>query len=117
MIGRRKKEFIMLKAYINYPNPHVTVHYDPECGNIQAQHKPKQRYIRINLETISEELKSFHDQKYTFAATQERNDMWLEIEFHNHAFELAVLEYICGMLGQHYKPLQGLKPETHCEMS
>ena len=104
----------MLKAYINYPNSRATAHFDPNCGAIQAQQKANQRYCRINIEAISEELKNFHDKKYPFASFQERNDMWLEIEFNNRAFELAVLEYVCNLLGFHYTPFERLKPEIHC---
>ena len=32
----------MLKAYINYPNPHVTIHANAECSRIQQQHKQEQ---------------------------------------------------------------------------
>jgi hypothetical protein len=104
----------MLKAYINYPNPHITVHIDPNCAHIQAHHKPNQRYCRINLVTISTELQNFQNKKYTFAANPEHNDIWIEIDFQNQAFELAVLEYVCLLLGKHYKPLAGLKPARHC---
>ena len=104
----------MIKAYINYPNPHITAHYDPDCGSIQSQHKPNQRYCRINLETISTELQNFRDRKYAFAAFTERNDMWLEIDFQDHAFETDVLEFICRLLGKYYQPFADLKPSTHC---
>ena len=104
----------MIKAYINYPKPHVTVHHDPNCGTIQVQHKPNQRYLRLNIETISEELLNFRDKKYPFAATRERNDMWLEIDFHDKVFEMAVLVYICRLLGMYYSPFESMKPGIHC---
>jgi ATP-dependent exoDNAse (exonuclease V) beta subunit len=104
----------MLKAYINYPNPHVTAHYDPNCANVQAQRKTNQRYCRINPATITTELANFRTQKYTFASYAEKNDMWLEINFQDQDFELAVLEHVCRMLGRHYRPLAGLKPSRHC---
>jgi hypothetical protein len=34
-----RMEIKMLKAYINYPNPHVTIHANAECSRIQQQHK------------------------------------------------------------------------------
>jgi hypothetical protein len=104
----------MIKAYINYPNPHITAHFDLNCGNIKAQHKTNQRNIRINIITITQELQNFRDKKYTFAANPEHNDMWLEIDFHNREFELAVLNYVCHLIGRHYRPLAGIRPNIHC---
>lgn len=104
----------MIKAYINYPNPHITAHCDPHCGNIQAQHKPEQRYVRVNIITVSDELQHFLKIDYKFAAYPERNDMWLEIDFNDRDFELAVLEHICRLLGDHYSPIKGMKPSIHC---
>jgi hypothetical protein len=104
----------MIKAYINYPNTHITAHYDPSCGNIQAQRKSEQRYIRIHISTISRELQNFQKNKYPLGSSQEVNDMWLEIDFQDYLFEMNVLEFICRLLGNHYKPFVGLKPTTHC---
>ncbi|MEW5869054.1 MAG: hypothetical protein AB1894_07245 [Chloroflexota bacterium] len=104
----------MIQVYINYPVPHVTVHGDPGCGSIQAQHKPGQRYCRINVATIATELQNFRDKQYVFAANPERNDMWLEVDFHNREFEMAVVEYVCHLLGTHYGPFVGVKPKMYC---
>ena len=106
----------MIKAYINYPNPHVTAHLDPNCGNIQSQRKNNQRYCIINSNTISGELKNFRNKKYLFG-TFPYNDMWLELDFNDQVFELAILEYICRLLGEHYSPFDGIKPKTHCYCS
>lgn len=104
----------MIKAYINYPNPHVTVHGDSACGSIQSQNKPDQRLCRINVKTISDELRKFQNNEYRFGATPSNNDMWLEIDFDDKAFEMAVIEHICSLLGKHYSPFARVKPEPHC---
>ena len=44
----------MLKAYINYPDPHVTAHFNLSCGNIQSQNKPNQRYQIMILITYQQ---------------------------------------------------------------
>ena len=103
----------MLKAYINYPNPHVTAHFDLGCGNIQSQNKPNQRYQIIDIDNLSTELKSFKNKQHRFG-THPHNDMWLEINFHDRDFELAVLEYICGLLEKNYGRFNDLKPNVHC---
>ena len=104
----------MIKAYVNYPNPKISMHTDLGCGNIQMQKKIGQRYIKINAETISTELRSFRDHEYHFAANPELNDMWLEIDFKDCEFEKAVAGYICALLGSHYAPFNRIKPENHC---
>ena len=103
----------MLKAYINYPDPHVTVHFNPNCGNIQSQNKVNQRYHKINIETLSTELKKFKTKEHRFGA-HPYNDMWVEIDFQDQEFELAVLEYICVLLEKNYGRFKNLKPGIHC---
>lgn len=103
----------MLKAYINYPEPHVTAHFDLGCGKIQSQNKEDQRYLRIKIDTLSAELNKFKNKEYRFG-TFPYNDMWLEIDFQNHTFELAVLEYINFLLGKKYNPFKNVKPTVHC---
>ena len=105
----------MIKAYINYPQPHVTIHHNLYCGNIQSQQKPNQRYIKINSSSLDGELKNFRVKKYRFASNPDYNDMWLEIDFHNTDFEQKVLQDICQIIGNYYRPLKGIKPITHCE--
>ncbi len=104
----------MLKVYVNYPNPKVSVHHDPLCGAIQKMGKPDQRLVRIAPETISAELGRFSRKEYTFAANPAGNDMWLEIDFGDAAFEAAVLSYIHRLIGGHYSPLARVEIENHC---
>jgi hypothetical protein len=104
----------MIKAYVNYPNPKVTLHTDSSCSNIQMQNKADQRYIKINAETISKELMNFQNKKYRFAADPEFNDMWLEIDFGSYEFEEAVANYIRLLLGERYSPFARIKLDNHC---
>jgi hypothetical protein len=104
----------MLTAYINYPNPHITAHFNPNCGNIRSHRKTNQRYIRLNTATISAELSKFQTKAYRFAADQQHNDIWLEIDFQDRDFELSVLDYIGKCLGKYYKPFQNIQPKVHC---
>lgn len=76
-----------------------------EC---QAHKKSKQRVIYINIENISDVLKSFHNHKYRFGSVQELNDMWLEIDFGDNSFEIAIAEYILFLLGKQYKPFRDI---------
>lgn len=104
----------MIRAYINYPVPHVTTHSDAVCSFIQSQHKANQRLIKININTLTKELRKFVEKEYRFAATPEFNDMWLDIDFNDEKFEIAVIEFIAKLLGKRYKPFASIEPNKHC---
>jgi hypothetical protein len=50
----------MLKAYVNYPNPKVSIHQKDSCPEIQKMKKPGQRLVRIDATSISAELQRFN---------------------------------------------------------
>ncbi len=104
----------MLKAYVNYPNPHLTIHADPKCAAVQQQHKKDQRVVRIQTSNLSEELGKFGGKKYSFGAQAETNDMWLYVDLADPAFEKAVVEHIRKLLASHYTPLGRAKIDVHC---
>jgi hypothetical protein len=104
----------MLTAYLNYPNPHVTIHTDNGCATIQQQHKQNQRVIRLNQKTLSAELERFENKYYRFGADQETNDMWLYVDFLNPTFERAIVEYVRSLLGVHYSPFSRVTINEHC---
>ena len=58
----------MLFAYFNYPNPHVTIHHDPDCGLIRTHDRPQQRTFRINAGTISSILEKFNNKEVRYVA-------------------------------------------------
>lgn len=104
----------MLAAYINYPNPHITIHSNAGCATIQQQHKQGQRLIRLNVKTLCEELERFAEKHYRFGAEQGTNDMWLYVEFLDSAFERAVVEYVRKLLTTHYSPFGRITVSEHC---
>jgi len=104
----------MLKAYINYPNPHITLHGGGGCGSVQQQRKSGQRVVRLDVGSLSTELNRFVKKEYRFGADPETNDMWLELNFGDSAFEKAVVEYVRTLLSQHYTPFARIKVDQHC---
>ena len=104
----------MIKAYINYPQPHVTLHYDPGCGSIQSHRKLEQRRLRIDIANLSTRLQEFERRDYRFTATPEGNDMWLEVDFQDADFELAVIHHLCQLLAPHYTPIAAIPQNRHC---
>jgi len=104
----------MLKAYINYPNPHITVHSNVECRRIQQQQKQNQRLIRIDATTLAEELRRFETKYYQFGAHRDVNDMWCEIDFKDTSYEKKVIDNICELLARHYSPFRRVEIDNHC---
>lgn len=104
----------MLRAYINYPNPHVTIHENTHCASVQQQRKRGQRVVRLDIGSLSRELNHFVAKDYQFGAQSETNDMWLELNFGNNTFEKALVEYVRTLLAQHYKPFARAKVDGHC---
>ena len=104
----------MLKAYVNYPNPHVTIHRNSACSSIQQQRKTGQRLVRLDLSTLSSELKNFEQKQYTFGAEAATNDLWLDVDLGDTGFERAVVEYVKKLLAAHYTPFGRVTVDTHC---
>jgi hypothetical protein len=104
----------MIKAYINYPNPHITVHSDPDCPRIKQHHKKDQRVVHLDVTTMASELKCFEMKRYQFGAHREINDMWLEVDFRDTTYALAVIENIRKLLAEHYAPFRRVEIDKHC---
>jgi hypothetical protein len=69
----------MTYAYINYPNPHITVHGQRTCSDIGKMAKAGQRRVRIDDSSISHELSQFAVKSYRVGADASMNDKWLEV--------------------------------------
>jgi hypothetical protein len=105
----------MLSAYINYPNPHITLHFDPTCALIRSHESPGQRILQINVDTVTDVLKNFVDREVRFAAERGLNDMWLFVTFDDRDFEKATVLYIQQLIGRQYRPLATAPVKVHCE--
>ena len=104
----------MVLAYLNYPNSRVSLHRESTCSRIQQARKAGQRRVRVGPKHITTELGRFKDGHYRFASQADTNDMWLEIDFSDVAFELAVARHIHNLLGNRYKRFRDCSPEDHC---
>ena len=104
----------MLQVYINYPNPHISAHGSISCGDIKKMRKSGQRHVIIDISSIATELQKFSTKQYAFAAAASLNDLWLSVDFQNSPFEMAVVEYIQQLIGEHYRPLAGVAVQRHC---
>ena len=104
----------MLRAYLNYPNSRVSLHSEPTCSRIQQARKRGQRRVRVVPKNISTELLRFKGGEYPFASQAVTNDMWLDIDFSDPNFELAVALHIHWLLSARYKRFHDCSPEQHC---
>jgi hypothetical protein len=104
----------MMKAYLNHPNSKVRAHYDLSCRQFQKMAKSNQRLVRINAGSISAELQRFIMQQHNFAPNADENDMWIELDFADAEFELALLGYLLQLVGNRYKRLAAITIERHC---
>ena len=105
----------MITVYVNYPNPHITIHANERCSAVRQQHKPAQRIVRLDAKTLSAELQRFEAKEYRFGANPETNDMWLYIEFADLSFERAGAEYVRKLLAAHYAPFGRVRIDEHCQ--
>ena len=102
----------MTSVYINYPNPHFAVKHDVSAESRMHQSKSNRRLVSFTPLNLSDSLLPFVRQQVSFNATSELNDMWLELNFENEGFELAVVKYIQHLLGKRYRPLRDAEWRT-----
>jgi hypothetical protein len=104
----------MIHVYVNYPIPKFSVHENSSCATIGKHRKEKQLLVRLDVDTLSDELRRFAEKEYVFTANPAGNDMWLDIDFRDREFEYAVLRYVQKLIGRHYTPLARCEIQTHC---
>ena len=110
----------MIIVYFNYARdkqPRVMIHNDRNCPDIQQHNKKQQRYYKIDIGNISAELSAIINQtsRYEFAGHSPIQDMWIEIDFNDKKFELAILDYIISILSQRYMPfINSLDTHSPC---
>ena len=103
----------MIHAYINYPNSRGAIHADPNCNYIEMHRKEDRRRLRIDAASISAALSTLDEMP--FRSQADANDLWLEIDFDDLAFERGVAEFVVRRLGARYRPLAGVVLDRHCE--
>jgi hypothetical protein len=103
-----------MQVYINYPNPHITIHKNTSCRQIQKQQKDEQRHIKIRITNLDDVLTKFINEDYEFRSEKLYNDLWLDISLDNYELEIGVLRTIQAIIGQRYKPLSNAPITIHC---
>lgn len=101
-------------VYINYPNPHLTMHRDYSCRMIRMHSKHNQRVRRARISNLDQFLLEFTEQRLPFAAESTLNDIWIEIELDNSEQETGLVHVLQALLGRRYDPLADAPIEIHC---
>ena len=104
----------MIYVYINYPNPHFTIHIDPQCSRIRQSRKKQQRYIEVNRENFEKQFIRLRNKEFRFAATPEYNDMWLKIDLESNEKEMPLVKEVKRVLSRHYRPFIKAPISEHC---
>jgi hypothetical protein len=102
-----------MKAYINYPNPHITIHWRDTCPEVRKHHKEGQRVVEINTATIDRALSRFIGREFSFAPNPGENDMWLDVSLGSPRHDEAVVFVVQSILGKRYGPLAEASVECH----
>ncbi len=101
-------------VYINYPNPHFTIHKNSSCQQIHKQQKSGQRLVQVNSATLKNVLRQFIDDAYDFKSEAQLNDLWLDISLPTREQEIGFIHMVQAILGQRYKPLGDAPISEHC---
>ncbi len=104
-----------MNVYINYPNPHITIHKNASCGQIQSHQKSGQRLVKVSAVTLKNVLSSFINDAYDFKAEAQWNDLWLDISLSTPEQEIGFVHVIQAVLGQRYNLLSTAPIYVHCE--
>ena len=104
-----------MQVYLNYSNPHITIHKDNTCGQIHMHHKTEQRRVHINPVALRFVLSDFISDKYMFKSERLFNDLWLDITLDTPEQEVGFVHVIQAIIGQRYSPFSEAPVKEHCE--
>lgn len=102
----------MIHAYINSPAARGAYHRASTCNEIQKHGKEHQRRLRIDPASFAASMATLDEMP--FRAEAGFNDLWLEIDFNDQAFELAVAEFVVRRLGTRYSRIASIELTPHC---
>ena len=104
----------MIWVYINYPNPHFTIHCDPNCSKIQMHQVPNQRIFKVDKSDLDKFLSALINQDLRFASQTGLNDVWIRIELDTHNQEVGLVHITQTLIGNRYRPLSNAPIREHC---
>ncbi len=102
-------------AYINRPNPHITIHCDSLCKQIYLHKKSEQRHVVVNPSNLLTVLDDFIHDKYELKSGKLNNDLWLDISLDTPEQELGLVHVIHGIISQRHAPFVSAPVNIHCK--
>lgn len=102
----------MIHAYVNSPAARGSLHRVSTCNEIRKHRKEHQRRLRIDVASFAASLTTLAEMP--FRAEAGFNDLWLEIDFSDQAFEVAVAEFVVRRLGTRYSRVASIELTPHC---
>ncbi len=71
----------MIHIYINYPNPVIRIHANPDCGSIMSHENANTRLRELeNPIDAIRLLDDIRNQLIPFGSQAEHNDLWVSFE-------------------------------------
>lgn len=104
----------MLSVYMNSPKQRISVHQDPGCKWIPAQHKSNQRVINIDSSNVESEVQKLRNKELKFRAKSGLNDVWFYVNLDNASLEENLVITIQKILCQFYKRIANAEIKYHC---
>ena len=109
----------MMRVYLNYPNAEIILHTNAVCTEGSAAASSRTRQVDISPTNLSQELQRFINGQVifsdlTYGREAQQRDLWLNLQFNDPQFELALLGYIRRLLGQRYDRFLSCKVTIHC---
>lgn len=103
-----------MRVYVNYPQPHFTIHQDPECNEFKKHKKEGQRLVRVDQNNLGDVLIDFVKSRYQFKSEKSYNDLWFDISLDTKEQEIGFTHIIKALLGKRYKPFTDALIVIHC---
>jgi len=69
----------MKAIYINYPNPHITIHLNPNCGFIKSSGRLREIRSEDDSSLLLKDISSGPQGELPFTAKKHLNGLWVHI--------------------------------------
>lgn len=106
-----------MMIYINYPDPHLTLHSRDSCPEVRKHHKPAQRTLAVTSTSLGTILSQFIDHEIRFGVTRSTNDLWLHVCLGSQPHEEALAYVIHAILRQRYRRFKNAPIRLHACVS
>ena len=104
----------MIKAYLNYLDPIVTIHRRPNCDLAKVGPEKNIRHVLIDSDSLSKELARFRNNKYRLSSEPGMCDIWLILDFQDSEFEMALVSHLKRVVGLLSSPIKDCELQVHC---